>query len=204
MRHKNICYREISYKQHGLNDILIMRNKISHIHDTTNKEKGFTLIELLVVIVIIGVLAAIALPIFLNQQKAAIDATLKSDLKTIANAQYTYITKNPSSYGTININELRKLVPTLSDKSVIGTWVTEGKGFCVAGKNNDGTANGEIDSPAGKYMWYDSALGGFMKDATTGAAPLGGACQGYPDRPPRIWYYGTPSAEQPDRLPGWY
>ena len=53
------------------------------------KDKGFTLIELLVVIIIIGILSAIAIPVFMNQRKKAVDAGIKSDLRTIANEMET-------------------------------------------------------------------------------------------------------------------
>lgn len=55
-------------------------------------EEGFTLIELLVVIIIIGILAAIAIPVFLNQRAKGWDSAVKSDLRNAATAEETWLT----------------------------------------------------------------------------------------------------------------
>src|SRR5689334_2824337 len=62
------------------------------------KDQGFTLIELLVVIIIIGILAAIAIPVFLNQRKKGYDAQAKSDLRNIATLEETFLTDNNYYY----------------------------------------------------------------------------------------------------------
>jgi type IV pilus assembly protein PilA len=58
------------------------------------REQGFTLIELLVVILIIAILAAIAIPVFLNQRKKGWKAQVESTLKNEATAQESYLTSN--------------------------------------------------------------------------------------------------------------
>ncbi|HEY5317504.1 MAG TPA: type II secretion system protein [Solirubrobacteraceae bacterium] len=79
-------------------------------------EKGFTLIELLVVILIIGILAAVAIPTFLNQRGKAYDSNAQSQVKTAQIAEETYATDNNGSY-TSTLSDLTKIEPSLSDTS---------------------------------------------------------------------------------------
>jgi len=60
--------------------------------------KGFTLIELLIVVVIIGILAAIAIPKFANTKAKAYSATMKGDLRNLATAQEGYASDNSGAY----------------------------------------------------------------------------------------------------------
>jgi type IV pilus assembly protein PilA len=60
--------------------------------------KGFTLIELLIVVVIIGILAAIAIPKFASTKEKAYLATMKSDLRNLATAQEAYASDNNGVY----------------------------------------------------------------------------------------------------------
>jgi type IV pilus assembly protein PilA len=68
-------------------------------------EGGFTLIELLVVIIIIGILAAIAIPVFLNQREKGYDAQAKSDVRNIATLQETFLTDNNEYAATLTLLE---------------------------------------------------------------------------------------------------
>jgi type IV pilus assembly protein PilA len=90
------------------------------LRDRAQSEKGFTLIELLVVILIIGILAAIALPAFLNQRSKAQDANAKSVVRTAQTAIETFYTDNQTYTGATvgaaaGAGTLTDIEPTLRD-----------------------------------------------------------------------------------------
>src|SRR5215204_1589442 len=90
-------------------------NMLRKLRERTQDERGFTLIELLVVILIIGILAAIAIPSFLNQRSKGNDAEAKSTAVTAAEAMETCATDNNGSYASCTEASLTAIEPTLND-----------------------------------------------------------------------------------------
>ena len=83
--------------------------------------KGFTLIELLIVVVIIGILAAIAIPKFANTKEKAYVAAMKSDLRNLVTAQESYFADNvtyPSTTTNLSYNSSTGVTVAVGDVQI--------------------------------------------------------------------------------------
>jgi type IV pilus assembly protein PilA len=110
-----------------------------------DKEAGFTLIELLVVMLILGILAAIALPAFFNQKEKAGDSKAKENDHTAQVAIETYATEHGGKYTGATNAELKKIEPTVENapaeagkEGLTVTVIEAGEGYELTSTSSNG------------------------------------------------------------------
>lgn len=98
----------------------------------SNKEQGFTILEMIVVIVIIGILASIAVPLFINQRKTAVDATVKSDIRNVA-TQLSMVaaTKFPGGFALGEYQNNNGVKAVITDSNSVIDVYSNGKTFKI-------------------------------------------------------------------------
>jgi type IV pilus assembly protein PilA len=132
------------------------------------EESGFTLIELLVVILIIGILAAIAIPSFLNQRSKGNDAEAKSTAVTAAEAMETCATDANGSYANCTKSSLTSIEPTLNDAGTrLANPTVSANSYTIVVTSNR-------DSNAATFTLSRDSTGATTRSCSTGTADKGG------------------------------
>lgn len=137
---------------------------------TTRRDGGFSLVELLAVIIIIGILAGIAIAVFLAQRTQAYDASAISDLRQVATYEESYLYR-AGTYGPLaNLASDGDVVQLSPGVTVTLVHYLGATGYCISSHQADSV-----------HTWYwDSAAGGLQPSSVhacpvTTTGPYGGS-----------------------------
>lgn len=114
---------------------------LQRLRNRAQGQEGFTLIELLVVILIIGILAAVAIPVFLNQTGKANDANVESDINSAQVALETYYTSN-QTYGSTTANADESALETIDSSLTNAFGASEDLTVTATDEDSEGNTQG--------------------------------------------------------------